>query len=448
MRKGGVMKYGITSVLVAVCVLVTSAAGIDWTGHEVVDYYNGPSSLMTFDIDQDGALDILGTSIHSNKISWWKNEGGTPIGWTEYDIDLSILGSAFAYPGDIDNDGDIDVAGAGWYANAVNWYENEGGTPIAWTKRTIDGTFLRAHEVYVCDMDADGDSDLVGAAADVRMIAWWRNDGGDPVSWEKCIIDTTFDGARSARAGDFNNDGLVDVVGAALLDHDVTVWYNSGDTAWIEQIVDGNFLGAHMVRVSDVDSDGDLDIVGAAYMVNDIAWWRNDGGDPVVWTKQIIDGNFTSALGVHAEDIDGDGHVDVVGTSEGGDLVSWWRNDGNVPITWTEEIIATGFDGAWPVHAADIDDDGDMDVLAGANYGDEVMWWESDLTGIAEYRPEQLQSNNHGASIIAGNLVLPADTRYVVLDVSGRIVDRDDLKPGIYFICQEQSIVRKVVKVR
>jgi hypothetical protein len=442
------MKYCIIPTLLAVCMITTPAAGIDWAGHVVADNYNGPSSLLAFDIDQDGALDILGTSIHSSKISWWKNEGGNPIAWTEYDIDLSILGAAFAYPADIDNDGDIDVAGAGWYANAINWYENEGGTPITWTKATIDGTFLRAHEVFICDMDVDGDSDLLGAAADVQMIAWWRNLGGDPIVWEKCIIDSTFAGARSARTGDFNDDGLIDVVGASLLDHDITVWYNSGDTAWIEQIVDGNFLGAHMVRVSDIDSDGDDDLVGAAYMSNDIAWWRNDGGEPVVWVKQFIDGNFTTALGVHAEDIDGDGHIDVIGTSDGGDLISWWRNDGSVPIVWTEEIIATGFDGAWPVHAGDIDDDDDMDVLGGATYGDDVMWWESDLTGVAEDGHTIRFNGIRTATVIAGSIILPDEKEYRVVDITGRTVDHDRLKPGVYFICQEDQVVQKVVKVR
>jgi len=442
------MQYRILLIYLVVCTMVQSAAGIDWTGHAVVDYYNGPSSLMAFDMDGDGMLDILGTSYASNKINWWKNEGGNPIVWTQYDIDLSIMGAAFAYPGDIDDDGDIDVAAAGWYANSINWYENEGGNPMTWTKRTIDGTFLRAHEAYITDMDNDGDLDVLGAAANVKAIAWWRNNGGDPVSWEKCMIDTTFDGARSVRTGDFNDDGLVDVVGAALVDHDITVWYNSGDTAWIEQIVDGNFLGAHMVRVSDIDTDGDADLIGAAYLSNDVVWWRNDGGNPVVWTKQFIDGNFTTALAVHAGDIDGDGHVDVVGTSDGGDLISWWRNDGNVPITWTEEIIATNFDGAWPVYAADIDEDGDMDVLGGATAGDDVMWWESDLTGIVEYGQEQSFPGNCGASIIAGNLVLPIDKKYIVIDATGRAVDLDDLKPGIYFICHEHTVVQKVVKVR
>lgn len=442
------MKHGITWIVLMASAMVQPAAGIGWSGHAVVDYYNGPSSLMAVDIDGDGSLDILGTSTASNRVNWWRNEGGDPITWLQYDIDLSIMGAIYAYPADLDDDGDLDVAAVGWYANAVNWYENEGGTPIAWTKRTIDGTFSGAHEVFITDMDDDGDPDLLAAAANVKTVAWWRNSGGDPLVWEKCIIDTTFDGARSARAGDFNGDGRIDVAGAALLDHDITVWYNSGDTAWIEQIVDGNFLGAHMVRVSDIDSDGDPDLVGAAYLSSDIVWWRNDGGDPVVWTKQFIDGNFASALAVHAADIDGDGHIDVVGTAEANDMISWWRNDGNIPITWTEEIITTGFNGAWPVNAADIDNDGDMDVLGGANYGDEVMWWESDLAGVAEYGQEHPIAGGYRTSVFAGKIMLPTDGLYAVIDATGRTVDHEHLPPGIYFICRGHTIIQKVVKVR
>jgi hypothetical protein len=37
------------------------------------------------------------------------------------------------------------------------------------------------------------------------------------------------------------------------------------------------------------------------------------------------------------------------------------------------------FPGAWPGYVADIDGDDDMDIVAGASWGDTVAWWESDL---------------------------------------------------------------------
>jgi hypothetical protein len=36
------------------------------------------------------------------------------------------------------------------------------------------------------------------------------------------------------------------------------------------------------------------------------------------------------------------------------------------------------FSGAFSVYAADVDGDGDMDVLGAACYDDAITWWESD----------------------------------------------------------------------
>jgi hypothetical protein len=166
-----------------------------------------------------------------------------------------------------------------------------------------------------------------------------------------------------------------------------------------------------------------------------------------VWTKQFIDGNFNTALAIHAEDIDGDGHIDVVGTSDGADLISWWRNDGNVPITWTEEVIASGFDGAWPVYAADLDEDNDMDVLGGATAGDDVMWYESDLTGTRE--TGDMNANLHGIpTIINGPLVIPHGSSWILYTITGRKVVPAELVAGIYFLEIDGRIAAKLIKPR
>jgi hypothetical protein len=49
---------------------------------------------------------------------------------------------------------------------------------------------------------------------------------------------------------------------------------------------------------------------------------------------------------------------------------------------WTEHILNGSFDGAHSVYAADIDDDGDVDVLGAAAYDDDIAWWE-----VTEFLP-------------------------------------------------------------
>ena len=46
--------------------------------------------------------------------------------------------------------------------------------------------------------------------------------------------------------------------------------------------------------------------------------------------------------------------------------------------TFTESAISTSADGAYSVYAADVDGDGDMDVLSASNDDDKIAWYEND----------------------------------------------------------------------
>ena len=78
-----------------------------------------------------------------------------------------------------------------------------------------------------------------------------------------------------------------------------------------------------------MDNDGDLDIVCAAYGANTIAWYENDGAADPSWTKATIDTNANGAVGVFMADIDGDGDPDVVSAGRGDNTIAWYENDLN-----------------------------------------------------------------------------------------------------------------------
>ena len=422
-------------------------ADITWTKHTISSSYYGPSSVYAIDINEDSAVDVLSTAFNANVITYWQNNGYVPVVWTEYDVATGFTAAAYAYPIDLDQDDDIDVCGASWYGSEIAWWENIGGSPIQWIKHSVDTTFYHAHEVFAVDLDFDDDIDLLGASALLNEIAWWESDGNYPYTWTKHIVDDNFGGARSVRAVDINNDSLIDILGAALTDHDITLWYNNGDTTWTEQVIDGLFYGAHMVHFCDLNQDGYIDVLGAGFQASDIAWWENDGSDTIQWTKQLIDGNFIGALSVFTADIDQDDNIDVLGAAESGDEVAWWQNDGSNPINWTKQTIGYNMNGAWPVSAADFDGDDDLDVICGASYGNELAWYESNYTGIFEDRSISL-SGYEKATIINGPLSIPPHESFLVFDITGRQVDPGKLVSGVYLIVIDNKIKKKVVKIR
>ncbi len=122
--------------------------------------------------------------------------------------------------------------------------------------------------------------------------------------------------------------------------------------------VDDFYNGAYSVYAADIDADGDADILGAARGgTGQITWWENTNGLGTSWIERTIDENFDSALAVHAADVDGDGDMDVLGAAQGADDITWWENTDGTGISWSKHTIDGNFDCAYSVHAVDVDDD-------------------------------------------------------------------------------------------
>jgi len=85
--------------------------------------------------------------------------------------------------------------------------------------------------------------------------------------------------------------------------------------------------------------------------------------------------NTYNSWSAMAEDLDGDGDVDVLGAAIDSDEVAWWENDGQQGFV--KHTVASDFEGATHVQAADIDRDGDLDILGTAQFGNQITWFEN-----------------------------------------------------------------------
>jgi len=379
------MKYKNIIILKMVLIIILQNSNNFINGQELFVKHNidlnflGACSVCSYDVDGDGNLDIIGAANAGNQVAWWKNDGNEPIGFTKYSIDSNINGIMYVDAGDVDNDGDLDILGAAWQGEMVAVWINEGGDPIIWEKSIIDGNIGMVHEVHAEDINKDGLLDVIAASGSDNSIEWYENNGGPPNTWEKFIVDNQFSAARSVKSFDINNDGHIDLIGAGLMAHQICIWLNDGNSPinWTKQIIDNSFKGAHWVHLEDIDKDGNMDILGAAFIDDEIAWWRNDGNSPIQWEKQAIAPLFNAAISVSAGDVDGDGDIDIFGGGRNPGRIYWWSNDGGEPIQWTSNVIANNYFGAWPVFGVDLDVDGDLDILTTGDVSNDVHWWEN-----------------------------------------------------------------------
>lgn len=447
------MKYSLFFfVMISTLLPRFASAQVSWSPHVIHNNTHGTASIHACDLDNDSDLDVLGAVLEDNQMVWWRNEGGYPIVWTKFIIQYNFWSAFSVYAADIDNDGDQDVLGAAGDGDEIAWWSNNGGNPIQWTKHTIRSGYDFAHEVYAHDLDQDGDMDVFGASTNLDLISWWRNEGGNPVQWTEQTIGANFDGAKSVRVADLDDDGDNDVIGACLYGNDITWWRNDGGNPiqWVEFNIDSYFTGAHRVQAIDIDEDQDVDILAVAYLDNEVAWYSNDGGNPLTWTKQTIGTGLVGACLAQAADLDGDGDLDVAATAQVSDEVSWWRNDGGSPIVWTKFYIDEDFDRAWPLYVCDLDDDDDEDVLAASSWAgiNEVRWWENIGPGIDENRIFKTLSQHFYPTIISSAAMLRARPRSKLYDITGRVVEPANITRGIYFLEVDDKVVQKVVRVR
>ena len=66
------------------------------------------------------------------------------------------------------------------------------------------------------------------------------------------------------------------------------------------------------------------------------------------------------------------------------DTIAWYENDGAADPSWTASDIATSAYGATSVFAADMDGDGDMDIVSASQNDHTIAWYENNA-GIPEF---------------------------------------------------------------
>ncbi|MBN1480689.1 VCBS repeat-containing protein [candidate division KSB1 bacterium] len=281
------------------------------------------------DVNGDGLLDFF--VVHNNAHGGW-------LGWYETTPDLANSikhviaetgpGGDFACgdlaSGDIDNDGDIDVLGP---VHTGEW--DDGSEPT-------------------------------------KMV-WYENP-----NWEAHYIGVFPNFVKDVDLVDLNKDGKLDLAATCHVSNRVHVYRQDAPESWIkvlDQYVKPIHEGQH---VGDLDGDDDIDVVSTAF------WFENPGGDMTgEWTVRNIDPFWNSDSGttwkhnatkIFCVDIDAD-NVDEVFISCSElfrDRVAWYDPPQDRDGEWTKHLVGTN-EYAHTLQVADIDLDGDYDVLSGNN---------------------------------------------------------------------------------
>ncbi|MEK7254726.1 MAG: VCBS repeat-containing protein, partial [Bacteroidota bacterium] len=111
---------------------------------------------------------------------------------------------------------------------------------------------------------------------------------------------------------------------------------------------------------------------------NQIGWFKNEGGGSFSFGANICE-NTAGAVCIHAADLDGDGDQDVISASKNDTRVLWHVNAGGANFTG-EKLISTTAASPSFIDLMDVDGDGDLDAVS-ADAGARLLAWYENQGG-------------------------------------------------------------------
>ena len=366
-------------------------AAVPFSEENVIDDLDadGAWAIATADLDGDMDNDVIVGSYFDGRVSWYENLGEDKFAQHLLSTDSNDVHSVIAV--DLDGDGDNDIASTSYSSDRVEWFENTDGKGT-FIGRTLTTSARGAHAVTSGDLDNDGDVDLISISSLDDKLAWYENQGNGQFSALK-LISTSTANPRAVRAADINGDDSLDLIVASRRDDAVTWFQGDGNGGFGgPRALPTDLEQPESIEVGDLDGDGDADVVVAAYGSREIVWHENLGGGSFSPEIQLSGGNLRG-LSVEIADLDGDGDQDIVAGSYFNydsldDKVAWFENtDGNGTFGSEQFISFNNTVGVKTVHAADLDEDGDLDVLSASIIDDKLVWYEND--GAARFRTGQ-----------------------------------------------------------
>jgi hypothetical protein len=284
----------------------------------------GQSGLVSGDIDGDGATDLIVRDYTSAE--WVLRGGSGKFEWTEILEDSPDVALV-----DLNGDGRADLLTQ--YFVSLGWYGGEPGATFSpFHPIQAKGTNETYWSKAAADLNGDGKLDVVSSMATnttgtAGCVRWFAGTGvggfGPAVS-----TNTSPGYPIDIALGDFNSDGFVDVAGADVQSGPASVYYASAGGLAAAQPIAAQGAAARLIATGDFDADGVDDVVCYPYAAS-FGWFRGGAAGLTSGGSFALPGALSAGRDLEVADLEADGDDDVLLVESISDDGRLWRSFGN-----------------------------------------------------------------------------------------------------------------------
>jgi hypothetical protein len=378
-----------------------------------------PASLAITDLNSDGSLDLVATSIDGALVAYFYDHEAH--GFAPEDLRIDDEGTSAIPTGiaasDLDGDGrtDLVVADSGLSEIAVLLQRGAGSfnaVPDASMGSAIDTSGPAA--IAVGDLDGDGNLDIVCANQGTGDLAIYQQFSPTIVSAQpkqRLGTPATTNQVTAVEIADIDGDGRPDIATANGGAGTLTVFFQMPDGTY-PTLPDVTLSGVGMpssLVIADLDGDGDLDLACADSGSSRLRIFLQTS-PRVFATPGATIGSSGSTPGpsaLVAADFNADGRIDLACANQGGNTIAFFlqTSAGTFPAN---PNFTLGSGGLTPsptaLAAADIDGDGLLDIAVACRTANKVVLFRQTAPGT--FNPAAAATVSHSSMLGPSSLVL------------------------------------------
>lgn len=322
-------------------------------------------SVALGDMNGDGYIDIVSGNFGQLSMVYLNNgagnfSNGLPFGDPTNQTYYVALG-------DLNGDGSLDIILADVYQNS--FYLNDGQGNFR-TNHTLGQPSDATFSLAVGDIDNDSDLDIVTSNALRNVIYLNDGTGNFPDAHE---LGTGLDRGLIVALGDIDSDGDLDIaLGNQGQQNILFINDGSGNFPTVDQLLFGTGSDqTNSIAIADMDANGHLDLVVGNGREPSFVYFNNGAG--AIVGRDLVGTTAYDTRSIATGDIDGDGSVDIIAGNNGQPNIVY-LNDGSGSYTFEgvtcgltvrTRCFGTGTDSTYAVAVADVEGDGDLDIIVG-----------------------------------------------------------------------------------